>query len=972
MKIKFTFLFFIACLPIIIAQGIKGKVTDASNAPMIGVSILLKGTNTGTVTDFDGNYSLDVKSGTLVFSYIGYVTKEIEVKGNSELNVQLEEDNKVLNTLVVIGYDLQKKKEITSSVVVVDEKALKDRPMVSAAEGLQGKAAGVQVTQASGKPGGDIAVRVRGATSVLAGNEPLYVVDGVPTTDIRGLNPLDILTMTVLKDASSSAIYGARAANGVVLISTKRGKADEPSIRLNTYYGVSYLRKTIEVLTTKKYRELMVELNPSSIDAVTSNNTNWSDQVFGIGNFQNYQLSYSGGNEKSRYFVSGGYLDNVGIIQPSKFNRFSLRMNLDNQMTKWLKFTTNVNLIKSKTKDTPDNASSGRGGVIMSALNTPPFLKIYKSDGSGWFDPNPFQPSWENPVAYMQGPDQLVTDTRLFGNFSAEATIIDGLIAKTNFGLDLNNYELNYYLDPFRTTYGRSQNGIGRDERTNKNLWLWENTLLFKASRGNHNYSILGGTSLQSEKKSIATLYGTDYPSNVKVKTLNAANIITANSYFYPWNLVSFFGRLTYDYKSTYLLTASFRRDGSSKLANPWGTMPAVSAGWRISEEKFMKNIKNLDDLKLRVGWGLNGNQEGIDQFAKFGLITYYRRTPTNPLSGPAAVQTSYGNPDLKWETTAQTNIGFDLTMFKSRMQLAVDFYNKNTSDVLLDVQLPSYLPINHIQTNAGEINNRGIDINLSTANLVGNFKWNSDFNISFNKNEVKSLNYTDIYYYGRIYSNNQDVTLVKKGYPLGTFFGYVSEGVDPETGNMIYKDVNNNGIFDPGDRTVIGNGQPLFTFGFTNNFSYKRFRLDLFFQGSYGNDIYNATRIDLEGMFDSKNQSTAVLRRWTTTNRNTDIPKVITNGNLYNVNNSSRFIEDGSYIRLKSVTLSYDFNMERIKAIKKLSVYATAQNILTLTKYSGFDPEVNAFSNIPTALGVDYGTYPQSVSVILGANVEF
>ncbi|MBX7183488.1 MAG: SusC/RagA family TonB-linked outer membrane protein, partial [Bacteroidia bacterium] len=618
------------------------------------------------------------------------------------------------------------------------------------------------------------------------------------------------------------------------------------------------------------------------------------------------------------------------------------------------------------------NASSGRGGVIMSALNTPPFLKIYKSDGSGWFDPNPFQPSWENPVAYMQGPDQLVTDTRLFGNFSAEATIIEGLVAKSNIALDLNNHEWNYYLDPFKTTYGRSQNGIGQANRTNKNLWLWENTLLYKASRGNHNYSFLVGSSLQSEKKSIADLYGTDFPNDTKVRTLNAANIISGNTYFYPWNIVSFFGRLTYDYKSTYLLTASFRRDGSSKLANPWGTMPAVSAGWRISEEKFMKNIKYLDDLKLRVGWGLNGNQEGIDPFAKFGLITYYRRTPTNPLSGPAAVQTSYGNPDLKWETTAQTNIGFDLTMFKSRLQLAVDYYNKNTSDVLLDVQLPSTLPINHIQTNAGTINNRGIDINLSTANLVGNFKWNSDFNISFNKNEVKTLNYTHIYYFGGIYSNNQDVAIVKEGYPLGSFFGYVSEGVDPETGNMKYKDINNNGIFDPGDRTIIGNGQPLFTFGFTNNFTYKRFRLDLFFQGSYGNDIYNATRIDLEGMFDSKNQSTAVLRRWTTTNRNTDIPKVITNGNLYNVYNSSRFIEDGSYIRLKSVTLSYDFNMEKIKAIKKLSVYATAQNILTFTKYSGFDPEVNAFGNSATALGVDYGTYPQSVSVILGANVEF
>ncbi|MBK8722084.1 MAG: SusC/RagA family TonB-linked outer membrane protein [Saprospiraceae bacterium] len=696
MKIKFTFLFFITCLPfIIIAQNIKGTVTDATKSPLIGVSILLKGTNTGTVTDLDGNFSIDAKSGVLVFSYIGYITQEINISGKQDLNVQLEEDNKVLNTLVVVGYDLQKKKEITSSVVVIDEKALKDRPMVSAAEALQGKAAGVQVTQPSGKPGGDIAVRVRGATSVLAGNEPLYVVDGVPTTDIRGLNPIDILTMTVLKDASSSAIYGARAANGVVLISTKRGKADAPVARFNTYYGVSYLRKTIDVLTTKKYRELMVELNPNNIDVITSNNSDWSSQVFGQGNIQNYQLSFSGGTEKSRYFVSGGYLDNNGIIKPSKFNRYSIRMNLDNQLNTWLKLTTNVNLLQSKTKDTPDNASSGRGGVIMSALNTPPFLRVYKSDGSGWFDPNPFQPSWENPIAYMQGADQLVTDTRVFGNISAEANIIENLTAKSTIGIDLNNHEWDYYLDPIRTTYGRSQNGIGRSDKNTNKTWLWENTLLYKESRGNHNYSLLAGSSLQKNNYNDTYAFGYDFPKDTKVKTLNAANVTDGTSFRTEWALASFFGRFTYDYKSTYLFTASFRRDGSSKLSNPWGTMPAVSAGWRISEEKFLKNVKNLDDLKVRIGWGINGNQEGISPYAKLGLVTYFPRTPTNPPSGPGFAQTSYGNPDLKWETTSQTNIGFDLTMFKSRMQLAVDLYNKNTKDVLLNVQLPSSLPIN-------------------------------------------------------------------------------------------------------------------------------------------------------------------------------------------------------------------------------------------------------------------------------------
>jgi hypothetical protein len=376
----------------------------------------------------------------------------------------------------------------------------------------------------------------------------------------------------------------------------------------------------------------------------------------------------------------------------------------------------------------------------------------------------------------------------------------------------------------------------------------------------------------------------------------------------------------------------------------------------------------------LRAGWGKNGNQEGIPNYARYGLVNYYRRTLTSPLSGPASVQTTYGNPDLRWETTAQSNVGLDLALFKGRATLIVDAYIKKTNDVLLNVQLSNSLPITSIQTNAGKIENKGIDISLSTVNTVGKLRWNTDFNISFNRNKVIDLQYTDVYYFGRIYSNNQEVAILKEGLPLGSFFGYVSEGVNAETGDLNYKDVNNNGIFDPGDRTIIGNAQPKFIFGLTNSLSWKRFDLNFFFQGSYGNDVYNATRIDLEGMFDSKNQSVAVLRRWTPQNRNTDIPRAIGGGKVDNVRNSTRFIEDGSYVRLKAITLSYLFNPVRLKraGIEKLSVYATAQNLLTFTKYTGFDPEVNAFGNSATELGIDYGTYPQARTLTVGANVEF
>lgn len=973
----FTLLFFF-----LIAYGasaqerlISGKVTDPSGAGLPGVTIQLKGTTSGTVSDIDGKYKINVSGGTLVFSYIGFVNQEIEITNQSVIDVLLLEDTRLLNEVVVIGYGAQKKKDLSTAVVVVGEKDIKDRPIVSAAQALQGKAAGVQVTQPSGKPGGGLAVRVRGATSVIASNEPLYVVDGVPTTDISGLSPLDIASMTVLKDASSSAIYGARAANGVVLISTKRGKDDAPVISFNTYYGTTSLRKSIDVLNTKQYRDLMEEIGVP-LDPSWTKFNDWQDLTFGTGHQQSYQLSVSGGNEKNKYFVSGGYLSEEGMVAPAHFDRYSVRVNLDNQVRPWLKIGTSVSVLTINTQDTPDNASSGRGGVIMSALNTPPFLSIYKNDGSGWFDPNPFQPSWENPIAYMDGPDQKSRDSKLFGNVYADIKLLEGLNFKSRAGIDNTTHQYDYYLDPFRTVYGRNNHGIGRSDKSNTSIWLLENTLDYAARFGNHNITALAGSSIQKYDGNGTYIEGTDFPDDVTIKTIWAANqLVTGGTWQSEWALASFFGRATYDYNNKYYLTTSIRRDGSSKLYNHWGTMPSFSAGWRISSEKFMQGIKFIDDLKLRGGWGQNGNQEGIADYASYALTSYYRREPTDPLSGPGSYQSSLGNPDLRWETTQQSNIGFDLSMFNARLIFTFDAYYKKTSDVLLNVQLTSSLPVNTIQTNAGEIVNKGLEFSLSTVNFdTKKFKWSSDFNMSFNRNEVTKLEYTPVYYFGRIYSNNQDANILRVGLPLGAFYGYVSEGVDPETGDIKYKDENKNGIFDPGDRKVIGYGMPDFTFGFTNNFSYERFNLNLFFQGSYGNDIFNATRIDLEGMFDSKNQSVDVLDRWQNPGDITDIPRAVGGGNVDNVRNSTRFIEDGSYIRLKSATLSYMVLSDnpKFKAIRRLSVYVTGQNLITLTKYSGFDPEVNAFGSSAVSMGIDYGTYPQSRSVVFGLNVEF
>ncbi|MBK8564575.1 MAG: TonB-dependent receptor [Saprospiraceae bacterium] len=972
MNRSFLLSLFFTTLAVICSGQVTGLVTDVNGEPLIGATVLLKGTDQGTITEVDGTYSLDAKDGVLVFSFTGFEAQEIPIEGKKKIDVVLQTANLNLNEIVVIGYGTQRKADITTAVVVVDEESIKNRPMVSAAEALQGKAAGVQVVQPSGKPGGDISVRVRGSTSVTAGNEPLYVVDGVPTTDIRGLNPADIASMTVLKDASSAAIYGARAANGVVIITTKRGKEGASTVTFNAYYGVSNLRRTVETLGTRDYRDLINEIIPGAYDPAWTNYTNWSDETFGVGQVQSYQLAFAGGNEKTRYLFSTNYLNQQGIVAPASFDRYSMRLNLDNQVNKWLKMGTNLNLLRSSTEDTPDNASSGRGGVIMSALNTPPFLRTYKADGSGQYDPNPFQPSWENPIAYMFGADQRSIDTRIFGNANLEATVFKGFSLKTNLGVDLNASQWDYYLDPFRTNFGRDQRGIGRASKSNSNIWLWENTANYQPTIGESRFGILVGSSLQQSTWSNSFISGFDFPTDTLVKTLNAANVVQGSTDVQEWALASFFGRISYDYKSRYLLTATLRRDGSSKLANPWGTMPSFSVGWRISEEPFMERFAGIYDMKIRVGWGKNGNQEGISNYAKYGLVSYFRRTPTNPLSGPASVQVSYGNPDLKWETTTQSNIGVDLALYRGRINFTADAYYKKTEDLILNVQLPSSLDINTIQTNAGTVENKGLEFGLSTVNTEGRaLNWTTDLNISFNRNKVLDLQYTDVYFFGPIYSNNQDVAIVREGLPLGVFYGYVSDGVDPETGDLIFRDVNKNGIWDTGDRTVIGDANPDFTYGITNNLSWKNFDLSIFLQGSQGNDIYNATRIDLEGMFDSKNQSTTVLNRWTPENRDTDIPRA---RNLYNINNSSRFVEDGSYIRLKAVTLSYNVNpksLERLK-VQKMSVYVTGQNLLTFTNYSGFDPEVNAFGRSAVEQGIDYGTYPQARTLTAGVNVEF
>lgn len=967
-------------------KRISGKITDRQGEPLIGVSVTIEGSNQGTVTDTDGKYYLNVPAGTVVrYSYIGYNPQTIKIGSKDIYNISLSEDTQLLEEVVVIGYGLMKRKDITTAVSVVSTKDIDERPIVSAAQALQGKAAGIQVVQPSGAPGTGLAIRVRGATSVQASNEPLYVVDGMPSDGISSLSPGDIESMQVLKDASSAAIYGARAANGVVLITTKRGKPGVPKVKFSAYAGISKLGKKIDALNTEQYKELMKDLKKVSNVAPTipedeHRYVDWTDLFFGTGVNQNYQLSLQNGTEKLQYFISGGYTDEQGIVDKAHFKRYNFRANIDSQQTKWLNLALNFSYANTNGQWVRESSSSLRSGSILSVINTPPFMQKWDSSNPDQYDEQAYGSRILNPLA-ANAADNVTSTDYVKGSLGMTVDLWKGLKFKSTFGIDLYNEHWDYFLDPISTSDGRSTKGRVEESYSRNFEWLFENLLTYDCSINRHNLSVMTGATQQRAQYNGAWLAGFDltesYPDIHSIAAANQLDKDACGSSASAWSLASFLGRIAYNYDSRYLLTVNFRADGSSKFApgHRWGYFPSVSAGWRVSSERFMKPLENvINDMKIRIGWGMNGNQSGIGNYPYLASMSASKVTPTsdNLYPGLAITPNSAANKELTWEKTLQWNAGIDLSMFDTRLTFSVDAYYKKTTDLLLTVSLPSNVNLpGGITRNDGEMTNKGLEFNISSQNFKGSFQWNTDFNISFNRNKLTKLGLNKIYYYGETYETKEMAVVLKEGLPLGTFFGYISEGVDPETGDIIYRDLNNNGSIDPGDRTTIGCAQPDFIYGMTNTFSYGGFSLSLFIQGSQGNDIFNATRIDTEGMIDFRNQSTNVLDRWKRPGMITDIPRV---GNIDNVHNSTRFVEDGSYLRLKTVTLSYDFNKNWLKKIhlSRLQAYVTGQNLLTLTKYTGYDPEVNAYGQNAVAQGVDYGTYPQSKAIIFGLNVEF
>ena len=960
---------------------INGVVADIKNESIIGANVLIKGTTTGTITDFDGKFSIEASAGdVLVVSYIGMNPTEVKVGSDKNLRITLEEDTKALDEVVVIGYGSVKKRDVTTAITTVSTKDLNQRPIVTADQALQGKAAGVSVIKPNGLPGEGMVIRVRGATSMNSTNDPLYVVDGVTLDNITHLSASDIESIQILKDASSAAIYGSRAANGVILITTKTGAKGNAKISLSAYGGVTSLSKRIESLNVAQYRELLDDMgSTTALPATLTDKTNWYDETFQNALTQNYQLSISNANDKINYYLSAGYTGEEGIIKVAFFERFNFRSNIENQIRPWLKIGANIAYSDYKNNGIVSGLGANRAGVVLSVINTPTYAPVWDEDNPGQYYENFYGVNITSPVENMsRTADNKALNNRLISTGSAELTFLPKLKLRSSITLDRLANNSTSFLDPAKTGYGRTTGGIATDYRSTETIMIFDNILSYNQTFGLHNIDFMGGTS-GTTNHATNSYVSSQFFHDGSVKTVNAGNKVNQDgtSYEKAWAMMSYVGRLAYNYDGKYLATVNLRADGSSKL-NPnhrWGYFPSASAAWRISSEKFMKNLTWIDDLKVRGGWGQTGNQAGLPNYSylqRFGINRIDWTQPGKSNSTPTITQNELRTDDLTWETMTQTNVGLDLTILKSRLTFALDYYSKYTTNMLMYVSLPagsSLAP--SITRNEGEMSNKGFEFSVNSKNINSrNFKWSTDFNISTNKNTLTKLVFAQVYNTAKTSENiTENVVRNQPSYSLGRFYGYISDGVDPETGELMYRDVNKDGSITDSDKTEIGNPNPDFTFGMTNIFSYKNFDLSVLITGSYGNEIFNASRMETEGMYDAKNQSTRVLDRWRRPGMITSIPKA-----NYDMKVSSYFVEDGSFLKIKDLTLSYNVTQAKLKklGITKLQPYITASNLLTFTKYLGFDPEVNQWGNSGTVQGIDWGTYPQTRTFIVGLNVEF
>jgi TonB-linked SusC/RagA family outer membrane protein len=1000
---------------------ISGKVTDkVKGDALLAVTVSVKGTTKGTNTDADGNYKLSVSDNdkVLVFSFVGYKPLEVEIGNRTTLDVELQEDVSDINEVVVMGYGTQDKREVTSSVSRVSAETLKSLPVAGIDQALQGRAAGVQISTNSGTPGGGVSVRIRGSSSINASNEPLYVIDGVPMSTgnpsqlafggqtinaLTDLNPADIESIEVLKDAASSAIYGSRASNGVVLITTKRGAANKTQFNFNAYYGVQEMWKKPRFLNRNEYLEVMTEayINDGIFDATATGqdwiddyygglpyantvDTDWVSQVTRKAAIKNYELNVSGGNDKTKYFISANYFDQEGIVINSAYRRFTTRLNLDHQVNKKLSFSTSTQLSKSETnRIVSDNTLYG---PFANSLAASPLWPVYEPGTRVYTRPQFF---YSNPVAEGTENTDLNSTWRGIVNASAKYTPINRLNITARAGSDIALFtERRYTPDNYAGSTSAATGGSG--ERGNNSTFKWVLELFadYKVTLGtDHNFSFLAGTSRELNTINRSRVRGIGFAGEKFKWVGSAATINEGTDEQIGWGLESYFGRVNYAYKNTYILSANVRTDGSSRFGqnNRFGVFPAVSGAIRVSE--FLKDkVSFLSELKVRASYGITGNQE-IGNFD-----SRYLYSGGNYLNRAAIFQSQIPNPNLKWETTGQFDAGVDVGLFAGRINFQVDYYVKQTRDLLFNRPVASQNGFRSFVDNVGAMENTGIEFAVNTVNFTGannGFRWTTDVNISFNKNRI-----TDLYEGKDIFSGfGGNSQVLRKGEPIGTFYGLISDGVFstsasvPESrkaqgivaGDMNYRDINGDGVITDADFTVIGNSQPLFFGGLTNVFAYKGFDLNVFLQFVYGNKTWNASGSFTQGMlanFFDDNQSAVVLGRWRKEGDVTQTPRATTDVsvNRNNQSNTTRFVEDGSFLRVKNVILGYNVDKKVLEKVKLRSVrlYVQAQNLFTFTNYSGFDPEVNFAGASNTTLGTDFYTFPQARTYTVGINVGF
>ena len=1020
-KLLFLLIFCTAAQMSQAQSRVTGFVTDNNGVPLLGVNVIEQNTSNGTTTDFDGNYAIITTrvNAVLVFSFVGFVSQEITVSGPQELSISLQEDAAALDEVVVIGYGSQLQENITGSVSRITSESIENIPQVSVDQLMQGRAAGVNVTKNSGQPGAAVSVRIRGVNTITGSSEPLYIIDGVPTSGEAGaeglsplsaINPNDIASINILKDASATAIYGSRGSNGVVLITTKKGKLGKGKLTYNTYLAVQRPTNKIEVMNLREYATLQNAIG--SIYGLNAQveflrpellgpGTDWQAEIFDDALQQNHELSFSGASEKINYFISSSYTDQEGTVIGSSFDRMTVRANVNADIKDWIKTGINVSASRTNDRITLNNASNG---IISLSLLNNPARAVYNPDGSfaGPVTPEEIAFGIRNPIAEALNIHNSIERNRVFGNIFLELDLLETISFRTELGGDIGNNLADQFQPTF--SYGALERGSNQVNlrRENSDYWILKNLLTYN-NRFNdaHDLTVLLGQEIQESSWKGITAQDGDFVGNEfpVLGTGNAQDI--TSQYIGSSALESYFGRAIYSFDNRYNVTASFRADGSSKFAegNKWGYFPSLSASWSLSNEAFMDGFETIENIKLYGGYGEVGNQN-IPNFA-YGV----RLLPISTDLGTGFEFANFGNPDLTWESSTQTNLGLDFALFNNRFGATVEVYNKVSRDFLYQLAVTDFVTggdspgaITAPWVNLGEMVNKGIDLSLSYNTINSAVKWSSALTLSRYKNEVTEL-LGDLVINGTLSLNDSDqnITRTQVGQPVGMFYGYQVEGLFRTTsdfegaavqfgrpfedalfsttwlGDVKFKDINGDGVINNDDRTVIGNPHPDFTFGFQNNLSYESFDLSVFLQGSYGNDVFNAVNRTLTAANSYYvNQAPSVLDYWSNDNPDATAPRLARN-DTPNILISDRYIEDGSYLRIQNVTLGYTLQgaiAEKI-GLGKLKIYGSVQNLFTFTNYSGYDPEVGTYNQNALLMGIDNGRYPSPRTFTLGLNVE-